>query len=160
MIIDNIKNIEFYSAIVQHLDEVSGFLKNNNLKEIQPGKYTLSEDIFYYCFEYTTKENVPAGECHQTYCDLHILVCGEENVGVNTSLQQSEIGHYDSVNDYSLVKATFNYMTLKEGHFAIFFPHEGHATGLATNGSPMDIKKLVFKIPKKLKLFNSVEKID
>lgn len=147
MIIDSIKNVGFYSGMSEHLKDVARFLNENALEDIQAGKYVLNDSVFYYCFEYTTKEEVAAGECHRTYCDVHVMINGEEEVGLSVLSDVTDVGVYDGDNDYSLVKADFSYTTLLEGCFAVFFPHEGHATGRATNGVPQGIKKLVFKVP-------------
>ncbi|MCG3815793.1 YhcH/YjgK/YiaL family protein [Photobacterium damselae] len=84
-------------------------------------------------------------EIHHNYVDVHLVLDGQEQIGVSS--QPLEITD-DSKKEFDLYFGPLqdeDFITLKQGDFAIFFPHEIHKP-LSTYGEPTRVKKAIIKI--------------
>lgn len=152
MIYDTLNNIELYNNIPQ---QVRDFIKNLTTN-IQPGRYELGDGIYANIDCYTTKDCKDAAfEAHNEYVDIQILLNGFENIYL---YDRAKFGEKDVKVPYNSEKDIVFYNTdilngmafkLDGSNFILIFPHEAHAPQVAFN-EPMEVKKVVVKIPVKL----------
>jgi biofilm protein TabA len=143
MIKDKLENINRYS-INENFELFKAFLKASNGK----GFEDISMPLKAIPLEYATKEfDLSKFENHQRVIDIHFLVKGQEQIGLNSVDQLTPNMEYDQEKDYQLfdgeVKEVIN---VDEGEFLLLFPGEAHVTGGGVE-QPMQVSKIVFKIP-------------
>jgi YhcH/YjgK/YiaL family protein len=130
------------------VNDIISFIKNNDLKAIDCGRYDINEDLYVNIFESTTKEDDGVFEEHREYIDIHYLINGTEIIKYETKDNFESLSEYDTKDDYQLFRVnTDKCLQMNEGDFAIFFTKEKHKPSL-TNNSPCKIKKAVFKLKK------------
>lgn len=148
MIIDHISELYRYSCINHAFADIEEIIKSLCFDALSLGKHAIPRsEAYYFCFEYGTKPLEQCkGEIHSRMIDVHFIITGSEKFGVCNRVY-ADLSAYDVENDCSMAVAEFDYYTISEGLFAIFFPHEAHITAINTGNVPMLVKKLVFKIP-------------
>ncbi|PNS13304.1 YhcH/YjgK/YiaL family protein [Mixta theicola] len=115
----------------------------------EPGRYDLQgDDIYMNVMHFATQPaDTKRAELHQEFIDIQILLEGEEMIhyGLVNSARQCDEWHREE--DYQLCDVIQNpqYVTLRAGMFAVFFPGEPHKPGLQVNQS-CAIKKAVIKV--------------
>jgi biofilm protein TabA len=132
------------------------FLKNNNLQEMEPGKYEIEGDkLFALVQEAVTEEKyLRKPEAHNRYLDIQYVVSGEgEVIGVcrrtpdsvpsEDYLDSRDIAFFQDVKDESDV-------LLRPGMFAVFFPNDIHRPLCAVSAQGGPVRKVVVKIDKEL----------
>ena len=147
MIIDSVKNLNRYD-FVPFAYKVEEFLKNNDIKSIENGKYDLGDDCYVNVTEYQTKQEPEELEleAHVNYLDVQLTAIGEEILYYQAIELGESIIDYDKKKDVEFFSATwYNQATLYEGNMAIIFPNDLHAGGFLTEKSEK-VKKLVFKL--------------
>lgn len=147
MIFDLISSSQKYSCIIPGLKDV--FLKIPLVLNNQPppGRYIIHGDqLFYSVSEYITK---PVEDCrletHRKYCDVQMLIYGNEKIGYCLHENVLPDIPYNEATDLAFYKGDPCFLTLSPGAFAVFFPGEPHMP-CVMNSSPEKVKKIVFKI--------------
>ena len=84
-------------------------------------------------------------ESHRDYIDIQILLSGKEIIGFAKRDDLTVTDEYRP--DYELfgMVEDFDRVILEKGKFAIIYPNEPHAPGLALN-APEKVKKVVIKV--------------
>ena len=88
-----------------------------------------------------TKEEAKL-ETHNQFIDIQIPLSGVEVMGYTprTDLPEEE---YNAEKDITFYKGLAkDYLTITPGMFAIFFPQDGHAPGVTSDG----VKKVIVKV--------------
>lgn len=85
-------------------------------------------------------------ESHRKYIDVQYIVRGKERIGYvplenAPAVQRS----YDETKDVIFYEPGRDFLTLRAGQFAIFYPEDIHAPSLA-EGEPSDVLKVVMKV--------------
>ncbi len=145
MYIDKIENLKNYIKDQGLLNAILDFL--NSAKTVATGKYDILCETFANVLEYTTKpfESVKM-EAHKQFLDLQCIICGEEKILKQDLADNKPITEYDESKDRLFYSPkTFDITLLTEGTFGIMYPNDLHQC-VAVN-SPMDIRKIVIKIP-------------
>lgn len=148
MIADNINNSAKYERISGRLKAAFIAIKAAS-PELEPGKYDVDgNNVFFMVQEIETK--LPGAfryENHRDYIDIQYVIEGEEEIRVApeegmtaTDEYKPDVRHFDgSFPDYSA-------LLLREGDFAVLFPGEVHAPGIAPKGVPGKVRKIVAKV--------------
>lgn len=124
---------------------VMDFIKKNDVKSLNNGRYDLNDGNYVNIFEYETKDSDEVFESHKKYIDVQYVIIGEETVLWGNSYNE-EIKAYQEEDDYSLGKIEkSNAIILNKHMLAIFLPNEPHKAGIKIN-KISKIKKAVFKI--------------
>lgn len=149
MITDNIENIDLYNSIIPN--EVIKFIKNLN-QNTELGKYQIDENIYANIEMYNTKP-IQEGkfESHKQYCDIQILLKGEEYILYQPTKNLKNSGVYRQEKDimFYLDKIEGSpFVKLDGTNFALIYPHEAHAPQIATNVGEQNVIKVVVKIKK------------
>jgi YhcH/YjgK/YiaL family protein len=148
MIFDILSNFNNYLSLSPHFRDVSNFVASVNLHDIALGRHEISgKGSFALVNEYVTKKPEESFiECHLNYIDIQIMARGIEVIGFCSKYDCTELP-YDPEKDFQKLKGELNFITMKTGSFAVFFPADGHMPGLQYNGAEAMVKKIVIKVP-------------
>ena len=146
MIIDDLKNLKNYESVNPLFTKVIEFLKNNDLKAMEPGKYEIEgKDLFLNLTVAKGKTPDQAVlETHDKMIDIQIPISDAETFGY-TPRENLPAAAYNAEKDITKIPdlAAESYITCQPGMMAIFFPQDGHAPCIT--GAP-EIKKAIFKV--------------
>lgn len=144
MVVDKLENLEKYVSLNPLFAQAIEYLKSTDLDAHEIGKITLKEGELMVNFSQTrpkTKEEAKL-ETHNQFIDIQIPLSGVEVMGYTprTDLPEEE---YNAEKDITFYKGLAkDYLTITPGMFAIFFPQDGHAPGVTSNG----VKKVIVKV--------------
>lgn len=145
MIIDtfeNIKNYEGCKRVYQALEFAAGA----DFMSMDLGRYEIDGDnLFYMVQEYDSKEYKNISESHDKYIDIQFLVSGEEIVGYAPRSCEKKLLEENPDSDYCLYECDVEFVGLKPGNFAVFFPNDIHSPGVMKE-KPVKCRKVVMKI--------------
>lgn len=146
MIIDTLENLASYEAINPLFKEVVKFIAENNLEDMEVGKYPVKGNDCFVNIT-TAKGKAPDEavlETHVRMIDIQIPLDGPETYGY-TPLCRLPDAAYNEEKDITkypeLIAESF--IDCQPGMFAIFFPQDGHAPCISM--AP-EIKKAIFKV--------------
>lgn len=124
------------------------FLFRNGGKEIALGKHDVSDGIFVNVSEYMTRlPEQGKWEAHIEYVDFQLLLEGEEYIYVS-DINKMETSEYDPDRDYiQCFGETEETLVLDENTGVILMPEDAHKPCMSIDNTPMNVKKVVFKIP-------------
>ena len=146
MIIDTIENLGKYVALNPLFADVIEFLKNNDLRTMEEGKYPIKDKNLFLSVQVAkqrTKESAFI-ETHIEMVDIQIPISCAETYGYSPLCDLPEF-EYDAEIDMTKYGDTKpqTYVTIKPGQFVIFFPQDGHAPCIIDE---QEIKKVIFKV--------------
>ena len=146
MIIDTIENLGKYVALNPLFADVIEFLKNNDLRTMEEGKYPIKDKNLFLSVQVAkqrTKESAFI-ETHIEMVDIQIPISCAETYGYSPLCDLPEF-EYDAELDMTKYGDTKpqTYVTIKPGQFVIFFPQDGHAPCIIDE---QEIKKVIFKV--------------
>lgn len=151
MIFDEAKNLDFYRnlGIEGRYAKAVEFLKNTDLKALEPGKYEIDgKDVFANVVEYTTIPWDEAKfEAHENYTDIQYVIEGCE------TMTYAPVGEMTVKTPYNPEKDVVFFdnsnpglqAVVKAGQYMIFNPWDAHKPKAAA-GEPAPIKKVIVKI--------------
>jgi len=147
MIIDCIDNASFYYGVNKRLIRAFKFLREENLVDMEPGKYEMDGSNIYALLQsYETKpEEKGAWEAHRRYIDIQYLVSGTERMGCANLEAMTVCREYTEAEDCLLLKGKGNFFLLEPKNFVVFMPQDVHMPGLAAT-NPQTVKKVVVKV--------------
>jgi biofilm protein TabA len=148
MIFDSTANARACFEAHPLLRECFFWLASANPAALTPGRYEIgASGVYALVSEYLTKTAAAATiECHRRYIDIQCVLAGEERVGI-VPLERCTLGPYDNERDFQEAKGPLDFITLRPGLFAVFFPADGHLPGISPGGAAVPVKKLVIKVP-------------
>lgn len=147
MIVDDIKNSDFYLGLNEKFSKAFDFIKNSDLLSMECGKYEIDGDNIYANLqEYDTKP-VDEGkwEAHKKYIDIQYVIKGQEEMGYANISEMKPICEYDESKDIVFLKGSGDFFVVKEGFFTIFTPNDAHMPSLAVVEEEYT-KKVIVKI--------------
>ncbi|MGB8490300.1 MAG: YhcH/YjgK/YiaL family protein [Bacteroidales bacterium] len=126
-----------------------GFMKNNNLQELEVKRYEIDgNNVYALVSEYLTKNEENARyEAHRKFIDIQYVISGREQIGIAPlSARIETLEPYSEANDieFLTVKDGVNHLATPD-RFFIFFPDEAHRPGLK-DGENSTVKKIVVKV--------------
>ena len=144
MVIDKLENLEKYVSLNPFVCRGCSFLKATDLQAHEVGKVVLKEGELMVNFADArpkTKEEARL-ETHNDFIDIQIPLSGVEVMAICRvricpkllTMQKKDITFYEGL-------AT-DYLTVKSGMFAIFFPEDAHAPGVTPDG----VRKVIVKV--------------
>jgi len=148
MIVDSFTNHKLYINIHPGFEKAFRFVNTHDLNKLELGKHLIDgDDLFVILMEYETKD---AADCikenHQKYIDIQYMVKGDELMGVSLFSGQVATTPYDDTRDAAFYKNDYESLVkIREGEFAIFFPHDLHMPSINVLEKQM-IRKAVFKV--------------
>ncbi|MCM1063162.1 MAG: YhcH/YjgK/YiaL family protein [Eubacterium sp.] len=147
MIYTEISNICHYCGIGEYLDKAFAYLGSHPLDNMEPGYYEIdSKRVYMNILDYDTiKEEEGFFEAHAKYADIHMVVEGEELVGVS-ELCRVAVKTFDQEKDlYEVEGPVEHYIRLIPGKALVTMPGDAHKLKLAA-GQPTAVRKAVIKV--------------
>ena len=144
----NDKMIENYKKVHPRFDVAFEALKKLVNENAEAGKYEVDgTDVYAIVQEYETKTiDKKSFEIHKEYIDIQYIVSGREIMG-NESLDKLEATtEYKPDAQLFAMNDDFDKIILNAGEFAVFFPMEPHAPGVAYDNVPSAVKKVIIKV--------------
>ena len=148
MILDTLEHAWIYSDAHPLFKKAFDFLESVNFDNLPLGRHAIAEDdVFVIFMEYDTKEiHDCVMESHRKYIDIQYMVEGEEAMAVTSLDDQVATTPYDEERDAAFYEKVYDsIIKVREGQFAIFFPHDMHMPSIKT-GKIGKIKKAVVKV--------------
>ena len=151
MVVDVLKNAALYESIhpsfAVDVNEAERLIAEN----APTGRYELPDGAYLMVQGYdTTPTETPTFEAHRAYADVQIMIKGDEVCYVAERQALSVTNEYTADGDYELLSADkvagVHTVSLVDGVFAVFFPEDAHAPGIA-NGTAAPVRKIVVKLP-------------
>ena len=145
MIYGKLTRLERLMGINRNLDAAIVRLQTTDLSALPLGKTTLITDAVYVNrVNYETRDE-SVMEAHFNTLDIHIVLAGEERIGVADVNGLTEIKR-DETEDYRLLSGRFDaLLTLRPGDFLIAFPEDAHTPKLPVNGLTQ-VEKAIVKV--------------
>lgn len=146
MIKDNLKNAKTYYGISENIKTGFEWIKNNDLKSMNDGRYEINDKIYANLQSYMTKDEAPY-EAHRDYIDIQYMVDGEEMSGVTDYLNCVTTEKYNKEKDIEFLKnmSDEQFYKIKEGEFFVFFPTDAHKPAIKI-GANKKVKKVIVKV--------------
>ena len=148
MIIDRLENSHKYNGSHKGFAEAFAFLQKAVAENLPVGRYEIDGDnVFAFIQEYTSKTESDF-ETHKNYIDIQFVFSGVEVIEVADIANMKESIPYNPEKDVTFYedydKSTV--AVIEAGAYGIFFPWDAHKPGLALNGNPDEVKKIVVKV--------------
>lgn len=147
MIYTNLAQMERYLGISDALDTAIRYLKTADLTKLAMGRNEVDGDnVFINRFDYDTMpEEQAMWEGHAQYADIHVLVSGEEKIGVTDAARLTATTR-DEANDFiGYEGAVETWFTMRPGDILVVYPEDVHMVKVQLNGL-CHVEKAVFKV--------------
>src|SRR6478672_10269679 len=149
MILDSLSNSVLYSLMSPRLADGFRFLRATDLKKIPAGRIEIAgPSIFAIVQDYQTKP-VEQGfwESHRRHIDIQYVVSGAERIGHSPIDRLAVTDPFNDEKDLIKFAGSGDWVTVREGQFTVFFPHDGHMPGIQIEGAgPTPVRKVVVKV--------------
>lgn len=150
MIFDSLRNAPRYFGIAASLRTALEYLQTSDFARMDDGKYQLDGDrLFAMVSRYRTKLPPEAvWESHRRYIDVQYVVQGVERLGYGPLERPPMVKTpYDASRDVIFYEPGTDTLRFAAGQFAILYPEDIHAPGLAEDGqAPGEVLKVVMKV--------------
>jgi YhcH/YjgK/YiaL family protein len=134
---------------VQGLEPGFEFLERADLPTLPDGRHTIRGDEVYALIMRAPSKAPAAAqfESHHDYVDIQYLISGDEVLGVLPLGELMGATPYDPEKDvaFHVTPPTYPTLRLPPGHFAVFFPTDGHQP-MCHAGTPGQLHKAVVKV--------------
>lgn len=147
MILDKIENINLYSKMSDLFKEACDYISKTDFSKLEVGKYEIDgANLFFSVQEYNPKsiDNYSI-EAHKNYADIQIIIRGHEKMGYSPLETLQIQTPYNEQKDIAFYKGDVNWFKVEQNMFAIFFPSDAHAPGIAIRQDDT-VKKVVVKV--------------
>lgn len=145
MIIDRIENLDKYVKLNPLFQVVCDYIKQNDPFSHPLGKTELKgkDVVANFCCVAGKEKPQARLETHDLMIDIQMPLSTPEVYGFTPrlSLPEAEYNEAKDITFYAGEAET--YFTLTPGEFAIFFPEDGHAPGIA---DAAELNKVIFKV--------------
>lgn len=138
------------TSLSKVLSDAILYLKKTDWSKKENKKYFLKKGIYLVVQEYYTQSpGKKKPEQHQKYIDLHLVLSGEEKIGISFDYPENVVAlPYHSETDTTLYQTVAKEMeiTISSGMYCLFYPTDIHRPGCyAQKGGK--VRKVVVKIP-------------
>lgn len=134
---------------LEGLEPAFRFLEDNRTLELPAGQHSIDGDRVYAVIIRATSRDPELSEfeSHRKYIDVQYLVSGLEMIGISSLDRLSLSQPYQDDIDAAMysVPPTYFKLEMRPGHFAVFFPEDGHMPNCHLNG-PHELHKVVVKV--------------
>jgi len=146
LIRDTVENSAVYLGIHPGIDKALESIIRGEYRNWKSGKHSIrGDEIFCLVQDYDTRTEGKI-EAHNKYIDIQIVIEGNEYIGYAERSGLETDGDFNEDSDIGFFKGDGDPVFLKKNDFAVFFPGDGHAPGLAIEGKPSRVRKAVYKI--------------
>lgn len=146
MIYDTLKHLEQYQGLFPRLYRGLELLRTTDFSSLADGPYEVEgKELFFSLQSYESKPANLTPEAHRDYIDIQFLVEGAEKVGVAPLEDMLEEVEGRPESDIWFYRGPVDELTLSGDRFAVFFPGDAHAPGIAL-GQPAPCRKCIVKV--------------
>lgn len=147
MIYDKVENLEFYFGNNEKLEKLVKAYKDFEKAPFESGRIDIDSDISWCnVSKYETKS--PEGaklEAHKEYFDVQLMFEGSEKIGWAPVSECTVTDPFKDGDDIAFMTSnSMQFISLKKGYFAVFFPQDAHMPCIC-DGESKTAHKLVFK---------------
>lgn len=145
MIFDAVQNFSRYNGLNKSFSQVDGFLKSNDLFELNAGRHEISQEVFVISEMCKARSVSDAPlEAHRKYIDVQFCLNAIDRIGwASIDACDAPRDPYDPKRDLVFFNDEFEkQIALSEGFFAIFFPWDAHAPNVGSG----EFHKIIFKV--------------
>ena len=146
MILDTLDNLSRYTSMHPAFAKVVEYLRSTDLASLEKGKYEIDGKNVYVAVDVRDGKGREGTkmETHRNFLDIQITISGNEEIGWKaTSALETAQADYDAAKDVQFFSdAPTAWLAVPAGHFAIFWPEDGHAP-LAGTGT---LHKAIVKV--------------
>lgn len=146
MIIDNIENLNLYASLHPLMEQAIQFLQGNDLKALEPGRYTLVEGLLYVNVDIANAKTKAEAklEAHRRFIDIQLPLSVEEQMGYSplAHCKQTNACYNDEKDIIFFEGEAETYLKVLPGMFTIFFPQDAHAPCVMNETN----KKIIVKV--------------
>ncbi len=144
MIIDKIENIGRYAFLNPRFEQVAAFLKENDLNQMQKGKYVIDGDNLYVNVVESQPKTIKQAklETHNKMVDIQILLSGTEQQLFCPRSILKEVPYNEQYDISFYTERAENALYLRPGYAVIYFPDDAHAPAICDQ----PIRKAIFKV--------------
>jgi YhcH/YjgK/YiaL family protein len=139
-------NLGKYASLNPLFGEAVSYLEGRELSALELGRIELKgEELFVSVAQTQPKSRAEAKlEAHRRYIDIQIPLSGDETMGYTplAACRPSEALYQADKDIVFFEGPAQDYVTVKPGMFAIFFPQDGHAPGV----TPTGVRKIIVKV--------------
>lgn len=146
MIFDSLAHIEAYKGIHPGVYKGLTLLRDTDFSSMADGTYHVDgDDLFYFIQSYETKPANDACEAHIQYIDIQCIISGAERMDFGALEDMTEEILPRPEGDIRFYHGPTDSITVTENKFAVFFPGDAHAPGIAPT-EPAPARKVVVKV--------------
>ncbi|MBS3169538.1 YhcH/YjgK/YiaL family protein [Candidatus Woesearchaeota archaeon] len=144
MIYDRLDSSLPYHGLNPHFPAAFSFLQRSDLDMLTPGKYDVENGLVTIVVDGDNLGEEKAElESHQEHIDIHYTITGVDRIGWKPVSRSTVSKHYNPANDTTFYNDhPQTGVDVAPGYFAIFFPHDAHATMAGTGR----VRKIVMKV--------------
>ena len=148
MLIDRLENAGSWSLADDALAFALRWLLSGQAAGLAPGTYQLrGPDLYAIAAEYEPRPPEACRlETHRRYIDVQYVVSGSELMGYAPAISVQSDGPYDKKRDVQFHAGHADFLFLRQGMYAIMLPTDAHMPGVAVDGRPGPVKKIVVKV--------------
>ncbi len=151
MIKDALGIIGQYRMAIPCWDGVIAVLEKMDAGTLEQGRHEIPDSpCFYIVSSYETREyREDLYEFHKNYIDIQVVLEGEEIIyTVPLERVAPDDKGYNAQNDIQFgISSDPDALSLKAGEFAVLYPGDAHMPGCKVGSAPVNVKKLVIKVP-------------
>lgn len=146
MIVDKLENAPLYSGLGEGIRQALEYLRDTDIAALETGSHEIDgKNIFAIVNDYDTQLYAEQQfEAHRKYLDVQYVASGEELIGYLPLAGQTPSQAYHEEHDYALYRETPEFIHMRQGMFAIFFPTDLHMPGMGETVAP--VRKVVVKV--------------
>lgn len=146
MIYTTLDHLDRYLGLGKNLDTVIHFAKQNILSDLHPGRNEIDgNEAYVNAFSYETMPQERAiWEGHSIYGDVHVIVEGNEKIGVSNAADLTLTVRNDEDDFIGFDGPVQQWVHMNVGSVLVVFPEDVHMVKVL-DGESSVVKKAVFK---------------
>ena len=146
MIFDSLNHMEAYRGIHPGVYKSLELLRDTDFGAKADGTYYVDgDDLFYFIQSYETILANATPEAHIKYIEIQCILFGAERMAFGTLEEMDEEALPRPEGDIRFYRGNLDSITVTTDKFAVFFPGDVHASGIAV-GAPAPVRKVVVKV--------------
>lgn len=146
MLYGTLKHLDSYRGIHPGIMRGLELLRDTDFSQLEDKRYEVDGDnLFFSLQSYESKPSNDTPEAHKQYVDIQFLVSGRERMGVAPLEDMVEVAEARPEGDIWLYHGPTDELLLTGDRFAVLWPEDAHAPGIAVDG-PEPCRKCVIKV--------------
>ena len=146
MLYGTLKHLDSYRGIHPGIMRGLEILRDTDFSQLEDKRYDVDGDnLFFSLQSYESKPSNNTPEAHKQYVDIQFLVSGRERMGVAPLEDMVEVAEARPEGDIWLYHGPTDELLLTGDRFAVLWPEDAHAPGIAVDG-PEPCRKCVVKV--------------